>query len=195
MATALTSTFAGVLLAAPQGIEPSLADPVEWFDYITYIPLYYVAQVWLLMVEALRHPALLAEGAKFAGSLLSILGAHEAGHYLMCRRYGVRATLPFFLPAPPLFLAGTFGAFIKIKSPIPSRRALFDIGLAGPLAGFAVALPIAVWGLATAQTAPTTSLTGGGVIFHDPLLFRLLAAPMNLELTNLAGNPFTSPRG
>ncbi len=58
------------------------------------------------------------------------------GHYIACRRYGVDATLPFFIPAPPLFLAGTFGAFIKMKSPIPSRRALFDIGLAGPLGGF-----------------------------------------------------------
>ena len=57
------------------------------------------------------------------------------GHYLACRYYKVDATLPFFIPAPPVFLAGTFGAFIKIRSPIPSRRALFDIGLAGPLAG------------------------------------------------------------
>ena len=74
------------------------------------------------------------------------------GHYLACRYYGVRATLPFFIPAPPLFLAGTFGAFIKMKSPIPSRRALFDIGLAGPLAGFVALLPVAVAGLLTLQT-------------------------------------------
>ena len=76
------------------------------------------------------------------------------GHYLACRYYGVNATLPFFIPAPPLFLAGTFGAFIKMKSPIPSRRALFDIGLAGPLAGFVALLPFALAGVLTLHDAP-----------------------------------------
>ncbi len=89
----------------------------------------------------------------FSAALLAILTAHEMGHYVACRRYGVAATLPFFIPAPPLFLAGTFGAFIKIKSPIPSRRALFDIGLAGPLAGFVVAVPIALVGVLSMQPA------------------------------------------
>ncbi|HZF39604.1 MAG TPA: site-2 protease family protein, partial [Blastocatellia bacterium] len=73
------------------------------------------------------------QGAVYSFTVLSILGAHEMGHYIACRWYGVRATLPYFIPVPfpPV---GTFGAFIKIKSPIPSRRALFDIGIAGPLA-------------------------------------------------------------
>jgi hypothetical protein len=78
--------------------------------------------------------------------------------------------LPYFIPAPPLFLAGTFGAFIKIRSAIPSRRALFDIGLAGPLAGFVVAVPICVIGVLTVG-APLNP-TGHLIFFNDPLLFR-----------------------
>ncbi|HYE73747.1 MAG TPA: site-2 protease family protein, partial [Blastocatellia bacterium] len=70
-------------------------------------------------------------GLLFSFTLLMILGAHELGHYIACRWYGVRATLPYFIPAP--IGIGTFGAFIKIKSPIPTKRALFDIGIAGPL--------------------------------------------------------------
>ena len=78
----------------------------------------------------------LSKGLLFTFTLLTILGAHELGHYFACRHYGIRATLPFFIPAPPtITLFGTFGAVIKIKEPIRSRRALFDIGIAGPLAG------------------------------------------------------------
>ena len=119
-------------------------------------------------------PACYKSGLAFSTALLTILTAHEMGHYLACRYYGVRATLPFFIPAPPLFLTGTFGAFIKMKSPIPSRRALFDIGLAGPLAGFVALLPVAVAGLLTLQagTAPSGE---GAIIFNDPLLFQFIA--------------------
>jgi membrane-associated protease RseP (regulator of RpoE activity) len=111
------------------------------------------------------------------------------GHYLACRYYGVRATLPFFIPAPPLFLAGTFGAFIKMKSPIPSRRALFDIGLAGPLAGFVALLPVALGGLLTLKAAPPNS-GGAGVIFNDPLLFQIIAKLTGVNLVDAAPNPF-----
>jgi membrane-associated protease RseP (regulator of RpoE activity) len=111
------------------------------------------------------------------------------GHYLACRRYGVSATLPFFIPAPPLFLAGTFGAFIKIRSAIPSRRALFDIGLAGPLAGFVVAVPVAVVGILHSQ--PALSTPGAGIIFNDPPLFRLIAKLLGIYLDPLAlPNPY-----
>ncbi len=101
------------------------------------------------------------------------------GHYLASRYYGVDATMPYIIPAPPLFLAGTFGAFIKIRSPIPTRRALFDIGLAGPLAGFLVALPISVIGLLT-MGAPIPQSTG--IFFNDPPLFRLLAPLLGVHL-------------
>ena len=101
----------------------------------------------------------------------------------------MNATLPYFIPAPPIFLAGTFGAFIKIKSPIPSRRALFDIGLAGPLAGFVVAIPISILGILYLQ--PATSNVNYSIIFNDPLLFRLLAKLINVPLDPYAPtNPY-----
>jgi membrane-associated protease RseP (regulator of RpoE activity) len=84
-----------------------------------------------------RYPSRLLLGIPFCSTLMLILLAHEMGHYLYCRYYDVYATLPYFIPAPTLI--GTFGAFIRIKSPIRSRTALFDIGVAGPIAGFAVA--------------------------------------------------------
>src|SRR3984893_10524151 len=84
------------------------------------------------------QPSRLLLGIPFSASLLTILLAHEMGHYLLCRYYGVRATLPFFIPAPTLI--GTLGAVIRIKAPIRSRAALFDIGIAGPIAGFIVAI-------------------------------------------------------
>jgi membrane-associated protease RseP (regulator of RpoE activity) len=112
------------------------------------------------------------------------------GHYLACRFYGVSATLPFFIPAPPLFLAGTFGAFIKIRSPIPSRRALFDIGLAGPLAGFIVALPLCVLGILTLQP-PLSVGAGAEIVFNDPLLFRATARLLGISLNpNSPPNPY-----
>ena len=127
----------------------------------------------------------LAAGLLFSFTLLGILGAHEMGHYLACRWYGVRATLPYFIPVP-LPPVGTFGAFIKIKSPIPSRRALFDIGISGPLAGFVFALPAAVVALSFAVSLPPSALTGEAIVFHDPPLFLLLGKlfglPPDLEL-------------
>jgi membrane-associated protease RseP (regulator of RpoE activity) len=95
------------------------------------LPFFPVEWVW-------RHPGRLVLGIPFAATLLTILLAHEMGHYLLCRYYGVRATLPFFIPAPTLI--GTLGAVIRIKAPIRSRSALFDIGIAGPIAGFIVAV-------------------------------------------------------
>lgn len=116
------------------------------------------------------HPLL--QGLIFSFTLLLILAAHEFGHYFACRYYGIRATLPFFIPAPPsITLFGTFGAVIKIKEPIRSRRALFDIGIAGPLAGFAFALPASIIGLALAVPVEAT---GVGEI-RDPLLFQIIA--------------------
>jgi membrane-associated protease RseP (regulator of RpoE activity) len=187
--TAVTATIAGITLVASSSDipEPHMALPAAWPGYFFYVPEYYLRQVSLIIWQALAHPQLLAQGATFACALLCILAAHEAGHYVACRRYGVDATLPFFIPAPPLFLAGTFGAFIKIKSPIPSRRALFDIGVAGPLAGFVVALPIALAGLLTLQ--PPAPLTDGAIILNDPLLFQLMARFLHVELMNAQGGP------
>jgi membrane-associated protease RseP (regulator of RpoE activity) len=93
--------------------------------------------------------AILLGGLPFATALVSILLCHEMGHYLMARAYGVDSSLPFFIPVP--FGVGTFGAIIRIRSAMPSPRAVLDIGAAGPFAGFAVALPLYAWGLAHSQ--------------------------------------------
>src|SRR5690349_2939217 len=183
--TIITTICAGIVIMAPavDTPEPPLATPL---DYLLYLPLSYFYWGAELFKYSMQNPHLIVQGATFSASLLAILFSHEMGHYLACRHYKVDATLPYFIPAPPIFLAGTFGAFIKIRSAIPTRRALFDIGLAGPLAGFVVALPVAVAGILTvgppvAPQAPQG--TGGGLIFfNDPLLFRLLAKLLGAPL-------------
>jgi membrane-associated protease RseP (regulator of RpoE activity) len=158
-------------------------------DYLLYLPLSYFNAMVELFRYAFANPRLIAQGATFSASLLAILFSHEMGHYLACRYYKVDATLPYFIPAPPLFLAGTFGAFIKIRSPIPTRRALFDIGLAGPLAGFVVALPLSVIGVLTIE--PPLTPFAHGIFFNDPLLFRLLARSLGVTLDpNAPINPY-----
>jgi membrane-associated protease RseP (regulator of RpoE activity) len=186
--TFVTTTFAGIVLTDPpiNVSEPALSGVLS---YILYIPDYYLRIIGELLSSAMAHPSVISQGLSFAVSLLTILTAHEMGHYLACRYYGVNATLPFFIPAPPLFLAGTFGAFIKMKSPIPSRRALFDVGLAGPLAGFVMLLPIAFVGILTLQPAPALS-SGTGVIFNDPLLFQIIASLTGAHLVDASPNPF-----
>jgi membrane-associated protease RseP (regulator of RpoE activity) len=186
--TIVTTTVAGLVIAAPT-IDVAPPPLSRVLDYLLFVPEYYLRSVIALLGFTVQHPHLLANGLVFSAALLAILTAHEMGHYVACRRYGVAATLPFFIPAPPLFLAGTFGAFIKIKSPIPSRRALFDIGLAGPLAGFVVAVPIALVGVLSMQ--PPVQGGGYGVVFHDPLLFRLLARLLGTPLDPYAPiNPY-----
>lgn len=110
------------------------------FNFLHNIPLFAFGDEMLPFFRIgwiLHQPSNLLLGIPFSATLLTILLAHEMGHYLFCRYYGVRATLPFFIPAPTLI--GTLGAVIRIKGPIRSRTALFDIGIAGPIAGFIVA--------------------------------------------------------
>ena len=192
--TFITATWAGTVSAFYSrnfSTESSLASPVTLFDYVMFLPKLLGQEIMTVAANSISRPELVLDGAVFAMALLSILLAHEAGHYIACRLYGVDATLPFFIPMPPPFMAGTLGAFIRIKSPIPSRRALFDIGVAGPLAGFAVLIPFAVIGLlvATPQTIPpaATSL----MRFNDSLLVQLLAGVLGVQdLANMAPNPF-----
>ncbi|MEL6604432.1 MAG: site-2 protease family protein [Cyanobacteria bacterium J06614_10] len=98
------------------------------------------------------NPALLLSGLAYGLSLMFILGVHETGHYLATRYHRLRATLPYFIPVP--FFLGTLGAFIQMRSPMPNRRALFDVGISGPLAGLVVSLPILLWGLAHSTIVP-----------------------------------------
>jgi membrane-associated protease RseP (regulator of RpoE activity) len=102
----------------------------------------------------------LAAGAPFAGTLLFILGVHEMGHYVAARLHGVQVSLPYFIPVP--LGLGTFGAFIQMKSPVENRKALFDVGLAGPLAGLAVSVPLMVVGLLASEVVPRGATQGMG---------------------------------
>ena len=103
-------------------------------------------------------PALLGIGLTFAATALAILLAHELGHYIACRRYGLQSTLPYFLPAPIAF--GTFGAFIRIYAPIRSKRELFDVGVAGPIAGFVALIPFLLYGVAHSQPVHLSEVSG-----------------------------------
>jgi membrane-associated protease RseP (regulator of RpoE activity) len=112
-------------------------------------------------------------GCSYALPLILILLAHELGHYITCRRWGVSATLPFFAPSPTLL--GTVGAFIWVKSPIYRTRSLFDIGISGPIAGFAVALPFLLAGVGLSRSCPGGQASAS-FIFGTPWLLHLFEA-------------------
>jgi membrane-associated protease RseP (regulator of RpoE activity) len=113
-------------------------------------------------------------GLWYSASILAILGAHEFGHYFACQYYRVDASLPYFLPAP-LPLTGTLGAFIRIRQVIPGKRELFDIGIAGPIAGFLVAIPVLLVGMSLSRVTPLPADTQGFVELGEPLLFKAIA--------------------
>ena len=117
----------------------------------------------------------LLHGAWYSLTILAILGIHELGHYWACRYYRVDASLPYFLPVP-LVPTGTFGAFIRIRQRIPTKAILFDIGAAGPIAGFAVAVPALFAGVALSRVTPLPPAdTPGLVTLGEPLLFQAAA--------------------
>lgn len=129
-------------------------------------------------VDLVREPWRFAVGLPYALGLLAILGVHELGHYFTARRHGIRVTPPYFIPIP--FALGTFGAFIQMRSPAESRRALFDVAVAGPLAGFAVAVPALLIGLRSSPVVVeggSTAVAGmmGGTSVASSFLFALLS--------------------
>lgn len=123
-------------------------------------------------VNPLNNPAEIARGIPFSLTLLLILGVHETGHFLTARKHHVDATLPYFLPAPTII--GTFGAFIKMRSPVRHRRALVEIGAAGPIAGFLVAVPALFIGLSLSSVAPVTDQAG--VQLGESILMKIATA-------------------
>src|SRR5262249_33275223 len=112
-------------------------------------------------VNLFEEPWKFYQGFPFSLTLLAILGTHEFGHYWMARYHRVPVTLPYFIPAPSLI--GTFGAFIRIKDTVPNRGALFDIGVAGPIAGFVVAVPAIALGITLSEVSPAAELSGIGL--------------------------------
>jgi membrane-associated protease RseP (regulator of RpoE activity) len=116
---------------------------------------------------------LLLRGFWYSGTILGILGCHELGHYFACRYYNVDASLPFFLPVP-ISITGTLGAFIRIREPIPEKRMLFDIGIAGPIAGFLVAVPTLFLGVAMSHVVKVPD-NFVGLELGEPLLFKMVS--------------------
>ena len=195
--TFCTATIAGTLYPfGPYNALPLNDDPQtlpEFLQFLFALPTIYGALIVNAVMQLITDPAKLAYGLSFSLSLLFILISHEMGHYIACRLYKVDATLPFFIPTPPMIgPAGTFGAFIKILSPIPSRKAVFDIGVAGPIAGFIALLPVAVLGLATMETVTPQQLANSQnlLVFSDPLLMKLIAAAFGIDPAYGVGNAF-----
>ena len=195
--TFATATIAGTLYPFGQNAAfPAVADPQTWPElirFVTSLPAMYSVLVGNAVYQLFAQPSDLIYGLSFSISLLFILISHEMGHYIACRIYGVDATLPYFIPTPPMIgPAGTFGAFIKIMSPMPSRKAVFDIGVAGPIAGFIALIPIALIGLLTMQSVPPqhAAAAGSQIVFADPLLMQLFSAVLGLDLTFGVGNAF-----
>lgn len=130
-------------------------------------------------INLLQEPGCYAAGLPYSLGLMLILGTHEMGHYFTARRHGMQVSLPYFIPVP--FALGTFGAFISLRSPALSRRALFDMAVAGPLAGLVFAVPALLIGLpmsTVSETVPTTTamaMHGGGVDVGSSLLLATLA--------------------
>lgn len=151
--TLVTTTIVGVVLARSFETNHPL-------DLDQYLNVFSILQA---------RPALLADGLAFSLTLMTILLAHELGHYFACRYYGIDASLPYFLPFPSPI--GTLGAFIRIRSPIYTRRALFDVGIAGPLAGFVVLVPALAIGIASSKVIPGIA-NHGDLIFGTPAIQR-----------------------
>lgn len=194
--TFCTSMVAGVMYPfGPINTLPA-DDPgtaAEVVNFVLSLPMRYVGLVSDAVHKIFTIPYVLDYGLKFTLSVLFILICHEMGHYIACRIYKVDATLPFFIPTPPLIgPAGTFGAFIKILSPMPSRRAVFDIGVAGPIAGFVALIPVALVGIATMEMATPAQVANsqGGIAFSDPLLMKFFAYLFGIDLQFGIGNAF-----
>lgn len=154
------------------------------------LPAVYLAEDLGAYRVLLANPGAWVAGLQFSLTLMTILLAHEMGHYLACSHYGLDASLPYFMPFPSLI--GTLGAFIRIRSPIYFRRVLFDVGIAGPLAGFALILPAAVFGIAASRVVPGIAVQGD-LNFGTPPLFWLLerilypgVAPADISLHPVA---------
>ncbi len=160
----------------------------SWVNVVLFLATCFtVATMHLPVTEVdqlVDDPSLLLEGVPFAATLMSILLAHEMGHYLTARRHGVRQTLPYFIPAPTRL--GTLGALLFLRSKPPSRGVLLDIAVMGPYAGLVLAVPAVAWGLAhsVATTQPPSD-----ILLGDSLLFAALRAVLVPDARFLALHP------
>jgi membrane-associated protease RseP (regulator of RpoE activity) len=157
-------TFCTCLIAGTQFANAYAEDQaVSWDAFVRALTLIYT------------HPFQLAPGLPFALTLLAILLTHELGHYFACRSHHIHSSYPFFIPFPTLI--GTMGAFILIRSPIRTTRALFDVGASGPIVGFLVAVPALIFGILHAKVVPGLGdPASAGLVLGAPLILHLLAA-------------------
>jgi membrane-associated protease RseP (regulator of RpoE activity) len=152
--------------------------PLQWrlplLLFLLTILTTLLAGAMLKNIDPFSSPLAILAGVPFSLTLLSILLIHEMGHYLTARHYRIQATLPYFIPAPPIpFIIGTFGAFIRMRSPIIERKALLEVGAAGPIAGFVVAVGAIIVGLQWSTIVENG--IGAGMILGEPLLFQWIS--------------------
>ncbi|MFZ0859605.1 MAG: site-2 protease family protein [Candidatus Sulfotelmatobacter sp.] len=181
------------LLLVATGFTTLVVGARMEFNFLHNLPPFAAGDEWLPFFPlgwVVARPSRLLLGIPFSATLLFILLAHEMGHYLFCRYYRVRATLPFFIPAPTLI--GTLGAVIRIKAPIRSRAALFDIGIAGPIAGFVVA--VATLAVAMMLSKPLVPGIGPSDLqLGFPAIFQVMHSVLRMVAPNhpIAALPLT----
>jgi len=160
------SIWMNIILLVATIFSTTLAGALQWVD---------IHQVDWMNMFSLDY--LLNGFIFFSVPLMLILGIHEMGHYFMSKKHHVDASLPFFIPLPPPFILGTFGALISTREPIPNRKALLDIGIAGPLCGFLVAIPVSFLGFFFMEQHPyLLPSTGENLILLPPLLLQGIAS-------------------
>ncbi len=152
---------------------------------LTVLSTLFVGAVWY-GIDVTADPLAVLGAWPFTAAVLGVLGAHELGHYVTSRYHGVRTSLPYFIPFPTIF--GTMGAVIRMRGRIPDRRALFDIGVAGPLAGLVATVVVTAIGL---RLDPVT--VPFGLTFNSPLLLRAVAAATGEQLTYAGPNRIFNP--
>jgi membrane-associated protease RseP (regulator of RpoE activity) len=164
-------SFAIAVVLFVMTLATSLATGAQFAAAFERNETFSADDLFLFYKAMFTEPRLLLAGIPFALTLLGILLAHELGHWFACRKYGIVASYPYFIPAPTII--GTLGAFIRIRSRIRDRRALFDVGLSGPVVGFMLAIPALAIGLMKAKIIPGVQ-TSSQLVFGDPLLQQLL---------------------
>jgi len=158
------------IIVVPEKRKEKIVLP--FFLFLMTVVTTLIAGSFLSSVNPIRHPWEIVKGIPFSLTLMTILLSHELGHYLACRKYGVDASLPYFIPAPPIpFIIGTFGAFIRMRSPVLYKNALFDIAVAGPIAGFVLSCAALIIGIPLSEVTikppdPNDIAFGDSPIFY-----------------------------
>jgi membrane-associated protease RseP (regulator of RpoE activity) len=172
------SVWVNIILFVATIFTTTLAGALQWVDIyqVDWINMFSLSYLWQGFIF-------------FSVPLLLILGIHEMGHYYASKKHHVDASLPYFIPLPPPFLLGTFGALISTREPIPNRKALLDIGISGPLCGFLVAIPISLIGFFLMQQQPLPiPSNGGNITLVPPLLLQWMQ-----NLFSISGNYVIHP--